>query len=513
MQGYTPDQEKYMSKKPNKPDLKKLRDTAEAQLNRQSLPLVNPSSDEDLLHELLHELRVHQIELEMQNEALRQSQLTMEESRDRYVDLYDFAPVGYLTLIPGGTISEINLPGAALLGVERLKLLQRRFATLVAAGDCDRWDQFLRGVFRLGDRQQCELMLKRSDGSTFPAQLDCLHKKTGDLASVRITFTDITERKLQEGDLREKEEFFHMIAEYTEDFIAVLDLKGRRLYNNSAYVRLFGDADLKGTDSFAEIHPDDREHVKHIFSETVKSGNGMQADFRFMLADGSIRQMESRGGVVKNSQGQVARVVVVSRDITERQLTEEKIHHLAFYDLLTNLPNRRLLHDRLVQVMAASKRSGRFVALMYIDLDNFKPLNDQHGHAAGDVLLVEAARRISSCVREVDTVSRYGGDEFVALLSELNVDQAKSIAEAGIVAEKIHVALAEPYVLTLSQSGKTQTTVTHHCTASIGVVVLSNNEFSTDEILKRADSAMYRAKKDGRNAIRFFEPNVPMEAG
>ena len=495
-----------MSKKPTKPDPQILRDTAEALLNRQSLPLVHPAPGEDILHEL----RVHQIELEMQNEALRQAQLTLKESRDRYVDLYDFAPVGYLTLTPSGMISEINLAGAALLGTERMKLLQRRFALLVAAEDRDRWDRFLVGVLQHGERQQCELSLKRSDKTALHAQLDCLHIVKGSLSSVRITLTDITERKLKDEDVREKEEFFHMIAEYTEDFIAVLDLNGRRLYNNSAYVRLFGDADLKGTDSFAEIHPDDRERVKHVFNETVKSGNGMQADFRFMLADGSIRQMQSHGGVIRNSPGQVSRVVVVSRDITERQLAVERIHHLAFYDLLTNLPNRRLLHDRLVQVMAASKRSGRFVALMFIDLDNFKPLNDQHGHAAGDLLLVEAARRISSCVRGVDTVSRYGGDEFVALLSELDTDKAKSIVEAGIVAEKIRVALAEPYVLTIAQNGIAQsdiaqTTVAHHCTSSIGVVLFRNHEFSTDEILKRADLAMYRAKKGGRNLIRFFD--------
>ena len=499
-----------MSKKPNKPDPQILRNAAEAMLDRRRVALVKPSHDEELLHELLHELRVHQIELEMQNEALRQAQLTLEESRDRYVDLYDFAPVGYFTLTAEGMISAVNLTGAALLGKERMKLLQRRFAPMVAAEDRDRWDRFLVGVLQHGQRLQCELLLKRSGDSEFHAQLDCLHIVTGSLSLVRIALIDITERKLREEDLREKEEFFRMIAENTEDFIAVLDLKGRRLYNNFAYVRLFGNAEMKGTDSFAEIHPDDREHVKQVFSETVKSGKGMQMDFRFVLADGSIRQMESRGGVIRNSRAQVSRVVVVSRDLTERRLAEEKIHRLASYDLLTNLPNRRLLNDRLVQVMATSKRSGRFVALMFIDLDNFKPLNDQHGHAAGDLLLVEAARRISSCVRGVDTVSRYGGDEFVALLSELDTDKAKSIVEAGIVAEKIRVALAEPYVLTIAQNGIAQsdiaqTTVAHHCTSSIGVVLFRNHEFSTDEILKRADLAMYRAKKGGRNLIRFFD--------
>jgi diguanylate cyclase (GGDEF)-like protein/PAS domain S-box-containing protein len=499
-----------MSKMPTKPGPEKLRDSAEALLDIKSVALVNPSVDEDMLHELLHELRVHQIELEMQNEALRQAQLTLEESRDRYVDLYDFAPVGYLTLIPGGMISEINLPGASLLGVERLKLLQRRFAPYVASGDRDRWDLFLLGVFRQGGRQQCEVSLKRNDGSPFPAQLDCLLKMSGDQASVRITFTDITERKQQEDDLREKEEFFRMIAENTGDLIGVVDLQGRRLYNNYAYVKLLGESNLAGTDSFAEIHPEDRERVQQVFNETVRSGKGVKINYRFKLADGRVRQMESQGGVIRNNQGEVSRVVIISRDMTERKQAEDKIHHLASHDQLTNLPNRRLLDDRMGQVMAASKRSGRFIALMFIDLDGFKVLNDLHGHATGDALLVEVARRISYCVREADTVARYGGDEFVALLSELDTDKDKSIAEATIVAEKIHAALAEPYLLAPSKNQANR--VAYHCTSSIGVVLFNNHEFSTDEIMKHADAAMYQAKQEGRNAIRFFDPNIPMDA-
>lgn len=297
-----------------------MRDAAESQLGVLPWRLVLPGPGEDMLHELLHELRVHQVELNMQNEALRQAQLTLEESRDRYVDLYDFAPVGYLTLSPSGMISEINLTGASLLGIERAKLLQRRFALLVAAEDRDRWGRFMVGAFQHRQRQQYELSLKRNDKSEFPAQLDCLYIEAGGVSALRITLTDLTERKLKEKEMREKEEFFHMITGYTGDFIAVLDLKGRRLYNNAAYAKLFGEAGLMGTDSFAEIHPDDRERVKQLFNETVKSGNGMETNFRFILADGSIRQMESYGGVTRNSRGEVSHVVVVSRDVTARQL-------------------------------------------------------------------------------------------------------------------------------------------------------------------------------------------------
>ena len=186
---------------------------------------------------------------------------------------------------------------------------------------------------------------------------------------------------------------------------------------------------------------------------------------------------------------------------------DEEIHNMAFYDALTQLPNRRLLSDRLEQTKATSKRSGRYGALIFLDLDNFKPLNDTHGHGVGDLLLVEGARRITCCVREVDTVARFGGDEFVVVLSELGVDKAESITQASIVAEKICAALAEPYVFKIQHEGKAETTIEHHCTSSIGVV-LFNHEASMEDILKWADMAMYQAKEAGRNQIRFYEQKL-----
>lgn len=158
--------------------------------------------------------------------------------------------------------------------------------------------------------------------------------------------------------------------------------------------------------------------------------------------------------------------------------------------------------------MTASKRSGRYGALMFLDLDNFKPLNDLYGHAAGDLLLVEVARRISSCVREADTVARFGGDEFVVMLSELDVDKAESTAQASIVAGKIRAALAEPYLLTILKEGNAESALSYRCTSSIGVVLFINHEKKPDVILKLADAAMYKAKESGRNQICFNGANT-----
>jgi diguanylate cyclase (GGDEF)-like protein/PAS domain S-box-containing protein len=483
-----------------------LRQEAEEQIAHLPKAKLKPPPTEDLLHEL----QVHQIELEMQNEELRRAQVELENSRDRYVYFYDFAPIGYLTLNHEDMIDEINLTGAALLGMERSKLLQQRFASFVAAKDVDRWSRHFMSVLARDDTLTCELALRHYGGPHFYAQLDCRRLKNDTQEPVvRIVLTDITERKRVEEALREQEQFFRMITENIDDFIAVLDLEGRRLYNSPSYARLFGDTEaMKGTDSFAEIHPDDRERLERIFKETVQSGIGHRTEFRFVLANGDIRYMESCGGLIKNSRGKASCVLVVSHDITARKQAEDEIHNLAFYDELTRLPNRRLLNDRLEHTMAASKRSRLYAALMFLDLDNFKPLNDKHGHDVGDLLLIEVANRLTGCVREVDTVTRFGGDEFVVMLSELDEDKAKSAAQASIVAEKIRAALAEPYVLKIQHEGQAERTVEHRCTSSIGVVLFIHHEASSDDIIKWADMAMYEAKEAGGNQIRFYATNT-----
>jgi diguanylate cyclase (GGDEF)-like protein len=215
--------------------------------------------------------------------------------------------------------------------------------------------------------------------------------------------------------------------------------------------------------------------------------------------------MESNGGVVHDRDGQVKYVVVVSHDITERKAAEAKVHHLAFFDSLTQLPNRLMLKDRLQHAMALSKRSGRYGALLFIDLDHFKEVNDAHGHGVGDLLLVQAVERIVLCVRETDTVARFGGDEFVVMLGELDVDFAPSMAQAELVAEKIRAAIAEPYFLSVTAGENAGLAIECHCTASIGVTLFLNHERSLDDLLQLADVAMYRAKESGRDRVCYTE--------
>ncbi|MGB9093486.1 MAG: EAL domain-containing protein, partial [Gallionella sp.] len=199
---------------------------------------------------------------------------------------------------------------------------------------------------------------------------------------------------------------------------------------------------------------------------------------------------------VKDRDGKVTHYVGSHIDITERKAAEEEIQYLAFYDPLTRLPNRRLLLDRLNQALVSSARSGRSGALLFIDLDNFKNLNDTLGHDIGDMLLQQVTQRLEACIRTGDTVARLGGDEFVVMLLNMSKDPLEGAAQAEAIGDKILVALGQTYQLALHA---------YHCTASVGVTLFGKNQQSTDELMKQADIAMYQAKKAGRNALRFFD--------
>jgi diguanylate cyclase (GGDEF)-like protein len=205
-----------------------------------------------------------------------------------------------------------------------------------------------------------------------------------------------------------------------------------------------------------------------------------------------------------------AELVVANVELAKNKEISKEVWELSFHDPLTNLPNRRLLIDRMTQIMGSSKRTGRYVALMMLDLDNFKPLNDLHGHPIGDLLLIEVSRRLTACVREVDTVARIGGDEFVVVLGELGMDRVKSTEQASEVAEKVRVSLLQPYILKTLPADSAHKVYEHHCSASIGVVVFANHEASQDDILKWADEAMYQSKHAGRNTIKVYKGHGPL---
>lgn len=294
--------------------------------------------------------------------------------------------------------------------------------------------------------------------------------------------------------------------------IVITDRNARITWANQAFTKLtgygFDEAVGRHCGELVKSGQQDRQFYAEMW-QTILSGKVWHGELINRRKDGTLYHDEMTITPVLDKDGEITHFVAMKHDISARKISEEHLKNLAFYDPLTQLPNRRLLIDRLGQALAASKRSGRHGALMFLDLDNFKPLNDEHGHDVGDLLLIEAAQRIMNCVREEDTVARFGGDEFVVMLKQLDDDSAASVAQAGGVAEKIRAALAEPYRLELLQAENDVTIVMHHCTASIGVVLFVNHEYSEEDVLKQADTAMYRAKTDGRNTIRFFDPVEP----
>ncbi|MBI5007287.1 MAG: diguanylate cyclase [Nitrosomonadales bacterium] len=239
--------------------------------------------------------------------------------------------------------------------------------------------------------------------------------------------------------------------------------------------------------------------------ENIKRTGSWHGEIWNKRKDGSIYPEWLTITSVKGEDGLVTHYVGTLTDISARKAAESEIRQLAFYDTLTQLPNRRLLHERLERALTASRRSGRFIALMFLDLDNFKPLNDTYGHDVGDMLLVEVARRLGSCIRETDTVARFGGDEFVVMLGELDLEKESSITQAGAVAEKIRSALSEPYLLKVRQADDQEGALEYRCTSSIGVVVFGSQECTIEDALKWADIAMYRAKEEGRNCVQFHK--------
>lgn len=213
------------------------------------------------------------------------------------------------------------------------------------------------------------------------------------------------------------------------------------------------------------------------------------------LKDG--RTIDQYSAPITGADGKYHGRVWYFRDITERKVAENKIEQLAFYDPLTSLPNRRLLHDRLQHALVASARHDSHGAILFIDLDNFKTLNDTQGHNIGDLLLTEVASRLQGCVRERDTVARVGGDEFVVILEELSADLSLAVAQTKAIGDKILAVIGQKYLLKNYE---------YYCSTSIGVSLFRNQEITEDELLKRADTAMYQAKSAGRNTMRFYDP-------
>ena len=306
---------------------------------------------------------------------------------------------------------------------------------------------------------------------------------------------------------RKKEELFQIVTENAADMIALVDVKGRRLYNSPAYKRVLGysAAELGETSAFEQIHPDDRFRVLDAAREARETGVGKRLEYRIKHKDGSWRVLESIANTIRDGKGEVAKLVIVNRDITERKRAEQQLEHNLFHDPLTGLPNRRSFLERLQNAFAKARRTGQPHALLLANVDHFKVFNETTGTAAGDQVLQEIGRRLGTCLRQDDTIARrengtlatdavlfrLGGDEFTILL-----DAIADPSDAMRVARRIQAAVAEPFLVDAREV---------RASISVGIALSTVAHERPEDVLKDADVAMRRAKALGGSRCEVFD--------
>lgn len=344
----------------------------------------------------------------------------------------------------------------------------------------------------------------RSARAPTPSDLD-LMAQTARLASIAI------ERNAAITSLRDGEAHYRLLTEDVSDVIWRTDHNNRFVYISPADERTRGYRadEVLGHHVFEMFTEEGVAVIMEKMSERRESElRGVQTglitfEAQHRCKDGRVLWVEVFSTPERDASGAISGFHGINRDITKRKQLEDQIRQLAFYDPLTQLPNRRLLGDRFNQALVATARGVSFGALMVLDLDRFKLLNDTRGHACGDLLLIEVSKRLLGAVRQTDTVARLGGDEFVVLLGDLSSGRVESRDQAASIAEKILSVLCEPYRLNqVDQAGRTQL-FEHHCSASIGVALFGPGTLGQDDVLRAADAAMYQAKSAGRNAVRF----------
>jgi diguanylate cyclase (GGDEF)-like protein/PAS domain S-box-containing protein len=389
---------------------------------------------------------------------------------------------------------------------DQAKALSTEFQTPIAPGIKALTFKTSRGIEDI-----CELNLIRKDGSNLPAVLSIakLTDATDTIVGYLLIGIDNSARKEDEATqeelnqrLRDLQFYTRSLIESSIDAIMTTTPSGFITDVNKQAEILTGCTrdELIGA-PFKKFFTD-RERAETAIKLVLKEKK--LTNYELIARDrlGTETVVSLNATTFYDRDRRLQGVFAAARDITERKQAEARIL-AALHDPLTGLPNRSLLMDRLGYAMAASKRSGLFGALIFLDMDNFKPINDTHGHDLGDALLIEVAHRLTACVREMDAVSRFGGDEFVILVSELQKDKLKSSEQARLVAEKIRRTLARPYILKLKNATQPDTSIEHHCTASIGVTLFFNHETSQADALKDADAVMYLAKSEGGNVVRF----------
>ena len=419
-------------------------------------------------------------------------------SEERFRRIVQTAEEGVWEIDAEAKTSFVNPKMARMLGYSSEEMLGRALTDFmdeegraIAEANIERRKQ--------GIAEQHDFKFMRKDGAQFwgvvatNPTLDAQGQYAGALAMI----TDITSRKQSEEALRIAASAFD-----SQQGMFVTNADWVILQVNKAFTEITGYSKQEAVGLTPHVLLGSGRHDADFYAamlDSLERTGSWQGEIWDRRKNGEIYPQWLTVTAVKDTDGKVTHYVDAFTDITSRKAAEDQIQSLAFFDPLTGLPNRRLLMDRLKQAVASGARREKRGALLFVDLDNFKNLNDTLGHDKGDLLLQQVAQRLTTCIREGDTVARLGGDEFVVMLEDLSATEMEAAAQAEIVGEKIHIALNQIYGLA---------SYTHHSTASIGITLFGDQSENIEEPLKRADLAMYQAKAAGRNTLRFFDPQM-----
>ena len=424
------------------------------------------------------------------------------EGKQRLQSIVDTSLDALVQMDTNGLITGWNKQAERYFGWAFGEALGRNLGeTIVPPRYHEAHNQGLREFLAAGDgsvlHSRIEMVGLHRDGHEFPIELSISAIKTENAVEFNAFIRDITERKRAEDTLRK----LSLAVEQSHNSVFITDLNANIEYANEAFLKTSGYS-LQEVIGKSPRLLSSGKTPKAIYDDMwahITRGEVWKGELINRRKDGSEYIDLTKISLLRQPDGQVTHYLAIKEDITNHKLAEEEIQQLAFFDPLTKLPNRRLLMDRLQQALAATTRGGEHGALLFIDLDNFKTLNDSLGHDIGDLLLRQVAQRLTGCVREGDTVSRLGGDEFVIMLGDLSKNFQEAAFQCEAIGEKILATLNQPYSLAGNDC---------HSTPSIGITLFANHHSTVDEVMKRADISMYEAKKAGRNTVRFFDPEV-----